>query len=169
MRSFPSFLYGSSSRNQTNSNSVTENTTPTVSLLPSENCPLKYFLKTLTGSISSSPPKFLLMACSTSGHLGSRRCSSAILYTIFTRLSNKNNIFYTSNYQSRSFKLGSYGIPTRAFIAWFTTSEFHQVNYPGLTLQINLYQTKSYLRADGIPSRNRGLNDDTLIYVVLPI
>ena len=41
---------------------------------------------------------------------------------------------YTSNYQLRSFKLGSYEIPIRVFIAWFTTSEFHQVNYPGLTL-----------------------------------
>lgn len=86
------FYMKSSPANQTNQ-TVTGSNTPTVSLLRSENCLLKCFLKNWTGSISSSPPKFLLMACSTSGQLGSRRCSSAILYTIFTRLSNKNNTF----------------------------------------------------------------------------
>ena len=56
--------------------------TPTLSFLLKG----KNFLKIFTGSISSSPPKFLLIACSISGQRGSRPCSLAILYTILTRL-----------------------------------------------------------------------------------
>ena len=56
--------------------------TPTISFLLKGAC----FLKIFTGSISSSPPKFLLMARSISGQRGSRPCSSAVLYTIFTKL-----------------------------------------------------------------------------------
>ena len=56
--------------------------TPTTSVLLKGIC----FLKIFTGSIASSPPKFLLMACSISGQRGSRPCSSAVLYTIFTKL-----------------------------------------------------------------------------------
>lgn len=56
--------------------------TPTLSFLLKG----KYFLKIFTGSISSNPPKFLLIACSISGQRGSRPCSLAILSTILTRL-----------------------------------------------------------------------------------
>ena len=56
--------------------------TPTTSVLLKGIC----FLKIFTGSIASSPPKFLLMARSISGQRGSRPCSSAVLYTIFTKL-----------------------------------------------------------------------------------
>ena len=56
--------------------------TPTISVLLKGIC----FLKIFSGSIASSPPKFLLMARSISGQRGSRPCSSAVLYTIFTKL-----------------------------------------------------------------------------------
>ena len=56
--------------------------TPTLSFLLKG----KYFLKIFTGSISSSPPKFLLIACSISSQRGSRPCSLATLYTILTKL-----------------------------------------------------------------------------------
>ena len=46
----------------------------------------KCFWKMPTGSISCKPPKFLLMACSRSGHRGSWLFTLAMLYTILIKL-----------------------------------------------------------------------------------
>lgn len=73
----------------------------TMRLPPKAEC-----LNISTGLISSSPPKFLLIAHCISGQSGSRLCSSAILYSIFTRL--KCEKMLHSNLSSKIFLTVSY-------------------------------------------------------------